>query len=56
MTDQLTPENAELFRNRFYQHLEAGDDAMNARCRIVEEGCPVELADQLEEEAEEDEL
>lgn len=45
----------ELYRSEFQKHVEAGDDFMNAKLRIIESGCPVDVADRIEEE-EEDEL
>jgi hypothetical protein len=43
--------DAELYLEEFYRHLNAGDDRMNARLRIIEAGCPVAAAEAIEKAA-----
>lgn len=44
-------DDAELYLEEYYKHRNAGDDPMNAELRIVEQGCPSELARQIREAA-----
>lgn len=41
----------ELYLEEFYEHLRNGDDRMNARLRIIEQGCPIDAALAIEEAA-----
>jgi len=45
---EISFQNAELYLEEFYKHLERGDDRMNAKLRIIEQGCPPDVADQID--------
>lgn len=48
---QMTDDSLrDIYTQRWHEHVEAGDDEMNATLRIIEEGCPVELANEIEME------
>lgn len=49
MSDQDL-ENAALFAVEFDRHVRAGDDVLNAKLRIIEQGCSVELAETIARE------
>jgi hypothetical protein len=36
-----------LYTAQYRRHVENGDDSMNAKLRIIEEGCPVDLAERI---------
>jgi chromosome condensin MukBEF MukE localization factor len=40
----------ELYITRYIEHMEKGDDPETARLRIIEEGCPIPLAKEIEQE------
>lgn len=45
---ELTYEDACLYLEKYKQCRDAGDDEMNARLRIVEDGCPVLLSEDIQ--------
>lgn len=45
-----TADSNSLYRDEFLRHMDAGDDPENARLRIIEQGCPIELAAAIEKE------
>ena len=49
----MEPKDKEVYAQEFAEHLDNGDDYMNAHARIVEQGCPVEVADEIQAEFEE---
>lgn len=54
MENDMELENAHLYLEAYMEARDAGDDPMNARCRIIEMGCPVKLAKEIEEASEPD--
>jgi hypothetical protein len=42
--------NMAMYAVEFDQHMRAGDDEMNAKLRIIEQGCPTEWADVIARE------
>lgn len=40
----------EIYAQEFEKHLEAGDDPDTARLRIIEDGCPIPLAELIDKE------
>lgn len=49
----MDPKDKEVYAQAFAEHLDRGDDYENARARIVDAGCPVEVADEIKAEFEE---
>jgi chromosome condensin MukBEF MukE localization factor len=50
MMNERDLENAALFAVEFDRCVRAGDDTMNAKLRIIEQGCPVDLAEKIAKE------
>jgi hypothetical protein len=42
----------EMFEAEYLRCIEAGDDCMNAMQRIIDQGCPEDLAQQINDEFE----
>lgn len=47
----MNAQDRAMYRDQFENHMAAGDDAMNAELRIVEEGCPLDVAKGIAAEA-----